>query len=383
MNQDFTIQVNRGGQFALYLILDYKSWEYAKKSIPYIKKNIDASKIVIVSSEKILGEDLLGCEFLDENTVVPGLTYDSVKDCLVSRGSIEKNTGWYLQQFIKLGISRICEDEYYLVWDADTIPLNPIPFFDKNGRPYFNLKREYFYAYFRTIEKLFGLKKTRRESFISEHMLFNAEITKNMLSNIEENQKLSGDSFWQKILVACELLEPDNTKKDQRFFSEFETYGTYCENFYPNLYATRKLRTLRHGTDFLGKNPSDEILEWAAKDFDTISFEQWGTPIPEMQEIVENPLNRKKMSFANSLRLFFRNEKRKIFASFPKINHEQFRNFFEKTIAKTNFDFFFSSKISYGRNVSFMEHIFIERFRFLYVTKCRIHRYWRLLTFRF
>ena len=384
-NKEYYTNERGGGrhEFDLYLIFAASSWKTVQKSIPSIKKNIKFKRILLVSSEKLLGEDLLGCEFLNENEILQGLTYSAVKDFLKKLGSCEENTGWYLQQFIKLGISRICADDFYLVWDGDTIPLNPIEFFDKNGKPFFNLKREYFSAYFRTIESLFGIKKTRRESFISEHMLFNSEIAREMLAKIEEMSEIGGEKFWQKILVASDLHHFDIIKDDERFFSEFETFGTYAEHFYPNLYATRKLRTLRHGTDFLGSNPSKDVLEWAAKDFDTISFENWGTPIPEMVALSEDSGHREQMSFADTLRHFFKSERRKIFAKFPRINHEQFRHFFENTIAKTNFDFFFSKKCGYSKRNPYFEDSLLQHFKFLYVTKCRIQRYWRLLTFHF
>lgn len=369
--------------FDIYLIVEHTSWNETKNSLPYIKRNINARKIFVVSSRKILDNDLLGCEFLDENEILEGLSFDSVRNTLASMDAFTKNTGWYLQQFIKLGISRICKDDYYLVWDADTVPLNPIPFFDEKGRPYLNLKREYFSVYFRTIENLFGLGKSRRESFISEHMLFKADLVRKMLEEIEANPKFSGTSFWEKILDASDLHHFDFIKNDQRFFSEFETFGTYCEHYYPGLYATRKLRTLRHGVDFLGKDVSREILEWASKDFDTISFEKWGSPIPEMMKFVEDDAIRSKMGFADAIRLFFRQEKQKIFENFPHINHEQFRKFFEKTISKTNFDFFFSSKIAYSKRNPIFEDTLLRKSKFFYVTKCRVQRYWRLFTFRF
>lgn len=377
--------MNGGGcyTFDLYLIFDKSSWNNVKKSIPYIKKNIKAKKIFLVSSESLLEEDLLGCDFLDENKILPGLSYPLVKDFLKSLDAFESNTGWYLQQFIKLGISRICNDDFYLVWDGDTVPLNPIDFFDRNGHPFFNLKREYFSAYFKTLETLFGIKKSRRESFISEHMLFKTDIVREMLSKIEGNPEISGENFWQKILAAADLHHFDMIKTDQRFFSEFETYGTYAEHFYPGLYSVRKLRTLRHGADFLGHSPSEKILDWASADFDTLSFEKWGHPIPELVELSESDAYRAKTSFANTLRQFFRNERRKIFERFPRINHEQFVHFFENTISKTNFDFFFGKKCGFSKRNPYFEDSLLQHCRFLYVTKCRIQRYWRLLTFHF
>ena len=320
---------------------------------------------------------------LNENEIVENLSYEAVKEHLIALGALPQNTGWYLQQFIKLAISKIVSDEYYLVWDADTIPLNPLPFFDESGKPYFNLKREYFPAYFATIKNLFGIQKTRRESFISEHMMFKTELVQKMLAAIDENKALQGETFWQKILSASDLLHYDVQKDDQRFFSEFETYGTFIEHFYPDAYATRKLRTLRHGADFLGLAPSDDVLQWAANDFDTISFEKWGKPIPEMLAMTQDKAHREKMSFADTLRLFFKNERRKIFAQFPHIAHNQIQACLENTVAKTGFDFFFSNKVAYSPRNRLFEDSLLQKCRFLYVTKCRIERYWKLLTFHF
>lgn len=362
--------------FNVYLILAADNWNFSRFAIPYIKKNIPADKVFIVSSKKILNEDLLGCQFIDENEIlrdVCGLSFNSVYEYIDSLKGLTKNTGWFLQQFIKLGLSRICTDEYYLVWDADTIPLNPISFFDKNGKPYINLKREYFYSYFRTIQNLFGLEKNTKESFISEHMFFNAAVVREMLDKIEHNEKLAGTFFWQKIFSASDLHTPDPVKQDnQRYFSEFETYGTYCDAFHPDLYSKRKLRTLRCGTDILGKNPSAEILDWAAKDFDTISFEEWGVPIPEIIEQVNDSAHREKLSFADTIRQFLKPKLRKDF--------EGFNDFF----ARTYFDFFFNKKAVYRKKLKierFLENSFI--YYALYIIKEKIVMMYRFIFYKF
>ncbi|MBR5964549.1 MAG: hypothetical protein IK015_00295 [Treponema sp.] len=375
--------------YDVYIIIASKDWPIVNKSLPYIKKNLGARNVVIVSSAAVLHNDLQGCKFLDESAALKescGITYDAVKDCLVKFGAIPNNAGWFLQQFIKLGIARICKDDYYLVWDGDTIPLNPIPFFAKDGRPYFTLKREYFYAYFRTIKNLFGIKKSKRESFVSEHMLFNTAMTREMLDKIEDLQKYEGEFFWQKILAASDLLVHDYIKKDQRFFSEYETFGSYCDKFYKGFYAGRKLRTLRFGVDFLGPDPSPDILNWASKDFDTVSFERWGTPLSKMLEMVQNPEYRNEMSFANAIRKFYIEARRSVFRCFPHIDHEIFSYYLDVLLGKTGYDFFFGKRPVFRRvvtNLGLKICEFLDKFRFLYVARGRIMRYWRLLTYRF
>lgn len=257
--------------FDLYIITAVSDFDVLNTTIPYIKKNIAATQIYIVAKEKPTQKNLIDCNFLYESSILDGLSYDSVANIITSLGGDKKNTGWYLQQFIKLGISNISKNKYYLVWDADTIPLRPLDFFDSYGHPFFNLKREYKKLYFDTIQQLLSLRKNIRESFISEHMIFDVELTNELIQKINDNYNLKGANFWEKILFACFSVK----STDQHAFSEFETYGVFITKFHKNSYTHRKLKTLRRGTEFFGRNISEKLLTWCAETLDTISFEKY------------------------------------------------------------------------------------------------------------
>ena len=351
--------------FDVYITIKASDWPVAEKTIPYIRKNINPKNIYIISgielAEKLPPE--AGCKFLDENSIFPAMSFSAVREYLKKLGSIPENAGWYLQQFIKLSLAYICKDEYYLVWDADTIPLNYIPFFDKKGRPYFNLKREYFKAYYKPINNLFGYTKKTAASFVSEHMLFNVEITKQMLQKIIDNKKYDGENFWQKILQASDLLSGDLIKKDQRFFSEFETYGTYTDYNCPKMYARRKLRTLRCGADLLGTNPDENLLQWAAKDFDTISFEIWAKPLPEVERL-KNHEYMKNHTCAQYIHQILYERRIKGIKAVLRGDEEGFHSYqlFRRQITK--FDFFFFRKVNYKKQ----RNIFYRIFRKIVIT---------------
>ena len=351
--------------FDVYIVIKASDWYVAEKTIPYIKKNINPKNIYIISG-KDLKDNLpqeTGCLFLDENSIFPGMTFSSVREYLINLGSLPENTGWYLQQFIKLSLAYLCKNEYYLVWDADTIPLNLLPFFDKKDRPYFNMKREYFKAYYKPIKNLFGYEKKTAASFVSEHMLFNVEVTKQMLQKIIDNKNYDGENFWQKILQASELLTPDLLKKDQRYFSEFETFGTYTDYNCPKMYARRKLRTLRCGADLLGTNPSDELLEWASKDFDTISFEIWAKPLPEVERL-KSPDYIKTHTCAQYIHQILNERRRGGIKAVLRGDADGFHSYqlFRRQITK--FDFFFFRKVNYKKQ----RNIFYRIFRKIVIT---------------
>lgn len=325
--------------FVLIMPIKASDWQSAKKAIPLIQKNINPRKIVVISDFELKG-DLRNYEnilFLDENKLIPNMSYQSVKSTLQKAGGNPKFAGWYLQQFLKLGFARICKDEYYLVWDADMIPLNPISFFDNStGKPFLTLKREYVKPYFSTIKNLLDLDKNRNESFIAEHMLFNTDLCNHLLSKIEANSKIPGKVFWEKCIYGSAFSEGEQA------FSEFETYGTYVTTYYPDAYILRRMKSFRCGKDFLGESPSKEILNWVAKDFDTISFEHWSVPLEESILLTENINIRMNYSFADIVNYICKTVHIKSI-----LGNDKDKNTYKNLCLRIEFDYFFGEKTSY------------------------------------
>lgn len=210
---------------------------------------------------------------VDENILLPDLSLVKVRDMLkVCCPNRKLNAGWYFQQFLKLGFaqSKYCKN-YYLSWDADTLPLAPIKFFE-DGHLLFNPKNEYNSNYFKAIERLFGYGKQTNYSFIAENMMFSKKIVSEMLTEIEKKE-IEGFSWWEKILYASNLDNP------MPAFSEFETYGTYCLMNYPNLYKPRYLNTFREAGFICGRYISENKLRILSFDLDTASFELGHAPM--------------------------------------------------------------------------------------------------------
>lgn len=240
----------------------------------YIKNNLDVKDIVVISKgdckDKIkeLSPD---CIFFDEDKIVEGLTFNNITELVHKRNKYSRNrSGWYFQQFLKYSYAYLCKDEYYLIWDADTIPINKIHMVDEESKPYFDVKHEYHKPYFSTIGRLFNndVKKPLPFSFISEHMLFKTEYVIEMLNRIEANSNIDGTKYFEKIINAVRKVDISGSG-----FADYETYGCYVSRYYPGLYKERIVPSLREGMIVFGENPTPEQLEWAAKDYDIVSFE--------------------------------------------------------------------------------------------------------------
>lgn len=265
-------------KYDIVIPISQKDMPILIKNLKFIEANIEHRNIIIIGNEKVYTENVdvftNNIIFKNEDNIIEGLNFQNISAMLIEKCNNSRRTGWYFQQFLKLGYAINCIDEFYLVWDADTIPLRPLNFYE-NGVALFNLKNEYNKPYFTCIDKLLSIKKKNciKESFISEHMLFSTKRVLEMISLIENNQNIEGHSFFEKIINSIDIKF-----MNQSGFSEYETYGCFMYTYHKDEMKIRKLNTFRHGKVILGENPNNETLEWCSKSCDTISFEKFDKP---------------------------------------------------------------------------------------------------------
>jgi hypothetical protein len=213
--------------------------------------------------EKALGK---GIELIDEDTMIPGLTLRSLD--VIPQPPFARGMGWYFQQLLKIQFAfHQPEDDYYLIWDADTVPLRKMEFFDPQGRMLFTTAAENNRAYFETYEKLLGSPANREFSFISQHMIVQKSVMREMLHRIEAH--CPGDENW-----AWKIMK-NLSGNGYKCFSEYETYGHYVKNFHPELAAFRQIPWMRDGTRLVGRKPSPGDLDRLAEDYYYASFEHF------------------------------------------------------------------------------------------------------------
>jgi hypothetical protein len=173
-------------------------------------------------------------------------------------------------------------------------------FSDDTGKPYLDLKHEYHPEYFETLGKILpGMKKVIERSFISEHMLMKKDIMQSLIRDIEANDNIPGDKFWEKI-INC--IEPEKIYDSS--FSEFETYGTYVALKYSSLYRLREWHSFRLGGSFFKIDTiCDRDFIWLGKDFDAISFEKGQEGSGENYHFFDNPEYQQKLSAKKMLQI--------------------------------------------------------------------------------
>lgn len=260
-------------KYDIVIPVSYKDCKFLKKTILWIRRNLVTEGVIYIITNKSCFSAFEkpfcttnNVTLIDENQLIPGMTFGTIRKELDAKGRAEM-TGWYFQQFLKLGFALSqYASQYYLVWDADTIPLNKIVFWEDN-KVLINPKKERHQPYFDTITKLLGISQFANYSFISEHMMIKTDIMKEMIEKICKDR----EQWWMVILEKCDLY-------NRQAFSEFETYGNYCLIYHPELLSTRTLITLRCGGKLFGRQVTDKELSMLAMDFDTASFERGQYP---------------------------------------------------------------------------------------------------------
>lgn len=215
-------------------------------------------------------------------------------------------TGWYYQQFLKLSYAYRCEDEYYLIWDGDTFPCCHFSMFSDASSglqepvPYLDTKAENHAEYFETMGVLIpGMEKVIGPSFISEHMLFKKDIVLELLKTIEANERIEGDSFWQKVIYAVGCDRMQNSA-----FSEYETYGTYVALRHSTAYRLRQWHSFRLGAEFFDPETiCERDYEWLGRDFTAISFEKNQFVRDDHKNLFDNPAYQEKLSAKQMLQV--------------------------------------------------------------------------------
>jgi len=247
---------------------DYKNLNIV---IENSNKFLNPDKIFIITPKKDLEVNyknyikFQNVSFIDEKEILDIVSIDFKNTDLPG---FPNRQFWYYQQFLKMAFSysKYCLNKHYLIWDADTIPLNNLSFFNNENKIFLTQSDdEYHNDYFDNVKNLISKNiSIHNKSFISQHLMVNKKHMLNMISNIGEIY----DASWTNNLL-------DKLKgQSVSLFSEYETYANFVLNFYKDEYEIRKLSWFRRGA-FLIKDIND--LNKLSKYYSYVAIEKTDT----------------------------------------------------------------------------------------------------------
>lgn len=260
--------------------------DVARDSVASLRRHLPIRRIFVMGSAGVVDAvkawrmpELVA---VDEDDVVPRMRLDTVRRMHVAAGRDPKRSGYYFQQFLKLGMA-LREDvlEHYLVWDSDTVLLRPMEFFTRDGKILITVFPIEMKRAHRDIARtLLDQEVPADTSFIREQMMFRKPWVREMLDRIEAVGRTvdGGERTWAERIMDEILKRPE-----QNFgFSEFETYASFIRHQHGAGIQFRKVASERDGAARFGLHPNRFDLAFLARDFDYASFETWSHRDPNV-----------------------------------------------------------------------------------------------------
>ena len=249
--------------------------EIASLAISSLIKYTNVDKIFAITASKnfddvkTLTDKII---FIDENSLIPGLDLGTLQNFLEKKTGEHSRAGWYFQQFLKMGISLHPNiGEHYLIWDSDTIMLGVVSFFSPIGKVLIKPSTEHHAAYFNTSDRLIGISKNADYSFISEHFMVTTSYMNELLSLLSPTYIDDCEWCWN---IMNNIEQSDLSGSG---FSEYELYGNFIYEKYPDSFEIRSLSSTRGGSGRFGMKPNRFDLKWLAKRYKYATFETYGT----------------------------------------------------------------------------------------------------------
>jgi glycosyltransferase involved in cell wall biosynthesis len=138
----------------------------------------------------------------------------------------QDRSGWLFQQLLKLSVDQISDSENVLIIDADTVLVSP-QLYEFNGKNILLISDEFHKPYFDVYTKLTGELPSTLLSSVSHSLLINRKHLIELKKHIADLHLME---WWQAIISKTDKLNSSG-------FSEYELYGQWVLNKYPEYYS--------------------------------------------------------------------------------------------------------------------------------------------------
>lgn len=255
---------------------DIGTWSVAAK---YITINIKSQAYWLIVPAKDVAE-FANCsprevQVISEDEVIPSSFLSTIADHLDSSTGQASRKYWLYQQFLKMQSAIDSRRDRIVLWDADTVPIRPIQFFDENLRARHFCGNEYHKPYFDLMKTILGLNKTSTHSFVAQCIPLRRKWLVDLCIDIECR---TGANNWKE-----GILRSIGPSLGDSPFSEYETIGTYAvvrlDEAEKPLPQINSQAWLRNGYEYIG--PAANLFFFnhpVFRDAAFVSFERWSKP---------------------------------------------------------------------------------------------------------
>jgi hypothetical protein len=249
--------------YDIVIVSHEKDFNNIKFIVEYSQKNLKFDSIHLILSERKEYNDLELIKSLTDKPIFLHLENDVLK---VDKSKINHRPNWIYQMLLKI-FQEVTSNDDFLIIESDCLILKEINFFN-DGRTNLYLCRDQNHTPYFNFNNLLGFGREYDHSFISEFMMYNKQIVKDLLYK----------SNCNNVYDFLEIIY--NNVNDNCYPADYELYGNFCFKFH------RDKIDLKHlNYNFFGReskyNPfwtDNEILNLikSNSDKEVISFHTWG-----------------------------------------------------------------------------------------------------------
>jgi len=246
--------------YDIVIVAHNKDFNKIKYVIEYAEKNLNdfESYHLILTNHEFLELDILKTKtnktiFLHNEQDVIKLDFDKV--CY--------RPNWIYQILLKM-FQNVTKNDNFLILEADGIINKKLSFF-KDDKTILYLGRDAYHHPYFNYNNLLNIKNRYPYCLISEVMMYDKKMIKNLLNHCDcENIQ----DFIEKYIY--------NNLSDTCYPADYELYGNFLFNFYPNNILFEKFNYSLNGMHRIIKDIEIEDIININLDHDYISFHTWG-----------------------------------------------------------------------------------------------------------
>ena len=205
-------------------------------------------------------------QIYDEDKIIKFDSFQEIANSILKKTNyyekIQDRLGWYYQQVLKLTFMYNfikLHNEKLLIWDADTIILKKIKFFDNEKSITYGTTNEFFKAYYATNKTILGEIPKYFVSSVCQFSAVTPNDLKNLLSKLSNFEPLKKDTAEWFTSIIFEAINKTHKEYNGSLFSEYELIG------HAKLLKNRKPQILisgiREGLDGVLSNFQENIIK--------------------------------------------------------------------------------------------------------------------------
>ena len=249
--------------YDIVIVSHEKDFNNIKFIIEYSQKNLKFDSIHLILSERKVFTDLELVKTLTDKPIFLHMESDVLK---IDKTRVNYRPNWIYQMMLKM-FQNVTENDNFLIIESDCLILKKINFFE-NEKTYLYLCRDQNHTPYFNFNNLLGFGREYNHSFISEFMMYNKQIVKDMLSKSNCNNV---NDFLEIVY--------NNTNNDC-YPADYELYGNFCFKHHRDKIEVKHLNYNFFGREsrispFWGDNEIINLIN-TNLDKEVISFHTWG-----------------------------------------------------------------------------------------------------------